>query len=719
VVQARTVSVSNSGPPHFATAAPVPTGRSMLKELPMQPDLLPAVIADRLHQPELRLLLDGLEISSDAALTEAFILTAGGRIVLGAPILAATGDSLFQLRQAMELGWLAAVAEPALAALAAARCAALAAAMETDGGTPVSLPAWVAPMTSETAPGHSMARLVWARLARHQPSLVDPTLTAAAYERLVDAWTLLGPTEWLMEQGGDARLATDPFTGLNGYGCSHRPRPWAVTFASSTASSSSERGYLGAEAARRRMITASFRSSAEEAVTAEAERVRQALTHHFLLPPETAVILAASGTDSELIALALAAAAEERAVTNILLAPEETGSGVPLAARGRHFAIDTARGGSVPKGETVAGFRDDTSLVTIAVRQPDGDVRPATVVDADCAAAVADAIAAGRRPVLHILDVSKTGLRAPSMSCAVALASRYGMALDVVVDACQTRLNPGSVRDYIGRGWIVLVTGSKFFTGPPFSGALLAPAAVAARLAARPLPAGLELYSARPEWPRGQRGVGSLLPDGNHGLITRWQAALAEMQAFADVPTARRRAVLHRFVGHVDCCISETHGLVPVNRQPPGENPVDWDATETIRCFAIRRAAVAFSAETPHDVKDGYLDLGMARKIYVWLNADLWPALEGIAAAADQPVLRRRCHVGQPVAVAIDGRPAAALRVSAGARLVSGEPSLAHLDPDERLERELSDVTIVFGKLSLILTHFDRLTVTSPLPSYA
>jgi hypothetical protein len=606
-----------------------------------------------------------------------------------------------------------------LAALAAARCAALAVAMETDGGTGVSMPAWVAPMTSQTAPDLSIARLIWARLARHQPSLTDRALTVGAYHRLVDAWTVLGPTEWLMEQGGDARLATDPFTGLNGYGCSHRPRPWAVTFASSTASSSSERGYLGAEAARRRMITTSFLSSAAEAITAEAERVRQALALQFQLPPETAVVLTASGTDSELIALALAAAAEDNPATNILLAPEETGSGVPLAASGRHFAIDTAFGRSVPKGEIVPGFRDDTSLITIAVRRPDGGVRPAAAVDADCAAAVAAAIAAGRRPVLHILDVSKTGLRAPSMSCAVALASRYGMSLDIIVDACQTRLHPGTVRNYIERGWIVQITGSKFFTGPPFSGALLAPAPVAARLAVRPLPVGLELYSARPEWPRAQRGLDSLPPTGNHGLITRWQAALAEMEAFADVPTARRRVVLHRFVGHVDRCIDQTYGLVAVNRQPPGDNPVDWDATETIRCFAIRRAAVALSGLTPPGLKDDCLDLAVARKIYVWLNADLWPALAGVAAATDQPTLRRRCHVGQPVAVAIDGRPAAALRVSAGARLVSGEPSLAHLDPDERLERELSDVTMLFCKLSLILKYFDQLTVANPLPTYA
>ncbi|WP_419757369.1 hypothetical protein [Acidisoma sp.] len=685
----------------------------------MQPDVLPAAIADRLHQPELRLLLDGLDIRSDAELAAPFILAGPGKIVLGAPILLAAGDSLFQLRHAIELGWLAAVAEPPLAALAAARCAALAVAMETDAGLGVSLPAWVAPMTSRLPPDLSITRLIWARLARHQPSLPDPVLTEATYDQLVDAWALLGPSEWLMEQGGDARLATDPFTGLNGYGCSHRPRPWAITFASSTASSSSERGYLGAEAARRRMIEESFKGCAGEAVAAEAERVRQALARHFLLQPQTAVVLAASGTDAELIALALSAAAEDRPVTTILLAPEETGSGVPLAARGRHFGVDTALGGSVVKGDTVPGFRPDTTVVTVAVRQPDGGVRPAASIDAECTAAVTAAIAAGRRPILHVINVSKTGLRAPSMNCISSLTALYGSAMDVVVDACQTRLQPGTIRDYIGRGWMVQITGSKFFTGPPFSGALLAPAAVAARLAASALPEGLALYSGRPDWPRLQQGLDRLLPIGNHGLITRWQAALAEMQAFEDVPAARRRDVLHRFVAHVDRCIGKTAGLIALNHQPPTQDPVDWNATDTIRCFAIRRLAIKTGHHPPPEPDDGYLDLALARKIYVWLNADLWPALEDLASAADQDVLQRRCHVGQPVPIAISGRPAAALRVSAGARLVSGEPSLKHLDPDDRLERELSDVTILFRKLSLVLEYFDRLVAVSPLPSYA
>ena len=685
----------------------------------MQPDVLPRAVARLLHLPELRLFLSGLDIRSNEALAESFVLDDAGHLVLGAPILGASGDTLFHLRHAMELGWLAGVTEPALAGLSAARCAALAVALETTAGVGASLPAWVAPMTSQAAPDISIMRLIWARLARHQPRLANAELTSGAYDRLVDSWPLVGPTEWLMEQGGDARLGIDPITGLNGYGCSHRPRPWAVTFASSTASSSSERGWLGAEAARRRMIAASFAGSARTALTQEAANVRQALAAHFALPPQTAVVLAASGTDSELIALALAAAGADRPVANILLAPEETGSGVPLAARGRHFAVDTARGATVPKGETVPGFRDDTSLVPIAVRRPDGGVRPSAEVDADCVAAVTAAIAADQRPVLHILDVSKTGLRAPSMNCVAALGRRYGDAMDVVVDACQTRLNPGTVRDYIGRGWIVQITGSKFFTGPPFSGALLAPAAVARRLASRPLPAGLGLYSGRAEWPSHQPGLQGLPPNGNHGLVMRWQAALAEMMAFAEVPAARRRAVLHRFVYHVDHCIAATPGLLAVSPRPTEGRLLDWDATDTIRCFAIRRTAAPTGGSPQAGPREAFLDLAGTRKVYVWLNADLYPALHDVVPAQDHAVLRRRCHIGQPVALAINGQPAAALRVSAGARLVSGEPSLVHLDPDERLERELGDVTLLFRKLSLILAFFDRLSATNPRPSYA
>ncbi|GAB0115333.1 hypothetical protein AcidC75_28570 [Acidisoma sp. C75] len=682
----------------------------------MLPDLAPHPIARFPHQPELKLLCAEHAIGIEADSERPFVLREG-RIVLGRPSLDGRAEALFHLRHAIELAWLAPLAEPPLAGLAAARAAALAIALETYGAAGATVPGWIAPLTGYGPPDLSTARRIWAKLAAHQPEAGDSPLGAEAHARLAAAWPLLGPAEWLMEQGGDARLGIDPFTGLNGYGCSHRPRPWAVTFASSTASSCSERGYLGAEAARRDLVAASLAGSVHAAIGAQAEAVRAGLARAFDLPEGTGILLAPSGTDAELFALALVEATEDRPVTNILLAPEETGSGVPLAARGRHFAADTARGVPVEKGEVVAGYRGDTTLANIAVRGADGAVRPEQAIDADCLQAVAEAVAAGRRPVLHLLDVSKTGLRAPSTTCAMTLATQHGARMDVLVDACQARLHPGTIQDYLARGWMVAITGSKFFTGPPFAGALLVPEEKMRRLRGVPLAEGLALYCGPADWPAdapqprrpAAEAEAELLP-GNVGLLMRWQAAIAEMRAFAAVPAERRRHILHRFVRHVEASIATTPGLVSVSPHGLTEDAGAWDLTTTIRCFALRRTSGGISQ---------FLDLAEARKVYIWLNADLTEALGTKVSPAERPILARRCHIGQPVAITLEGQAAAALRVSAGARLVSGEPSLAHLDGDERLEQELRDVSLLFAKVGLILAHMDWLTEANPRPTYA
>ena len=245
------------------------------------------------------------------------------------------------------------------------------------------------------------------------------------------------PTHALMATGGDIRLRTDPETLLNGYGCSHRPRPWAITFASSTASSVSERGYMAADVARLLRLEAG-----------------------------TEIVLSASGTDAELLALALThiGGNEDAPICNILIAPEETGRGVPLAARGLHFAVDTALGAKVEPGTLIDGFRPDTRLCTIAVRNGDAQLKPIDGIEADIRDAVKGAIERGERVLLHALDLSKTGILAPRPSLLGELRRRYGSKFDIVVDACQTRMSPSSIGRYLAMDAMVLITGSKFFT---------------------------------------------------------------------------------------------------------------------------------------------------------------------------------------------------------------------------------------------------------------
>jgi hypothetical protein len=517
-----------------------------------------------------------------------------------------------------------------------------------------------------------------------------------------------------MQRGGDNRLYVKPETGLNVYGCSHRPRPWAVTFASSTASSISERGYMAAEAARQRMTLAALRGLDREAVATEALLARREIKSYYRLPSGAEAILAPSGTDGELLAVAITQMdAGDRAIANVVIAPEETGSGVPLAARGRHFATDTAIGSIVEKGAVVAGFDPRTTLVEIRLNELDGSMRAMAAIDDDCSQAVAHGVAEGRKILLHVLDVSKRGRAAPSLEGVKAICARYGDCVDVVVDACQARLSAGAIRACVEAGWLVLVTGSKFFTGPPFSGALLVPPAMVARLERQPLPAGLRGYTSAAEWPD-LPAAAALREDANYGLVLRWHAALGEMNAFAAVPPARRRAILERFCTSVRQMIEQSPDLVmlPV---PPLDRPEsldDWDAVPTIMSFGIH-------SPPQNDGTRTLLDLDRTRQVYQWLNADLTPVLPQAARVFEQDVAVRRCHIGQPVPVTIeDGSVIGALRISAGARLVSGEPSHAGLDEEERVGREIDSVRTIVAKISLILRQFEALQTADPQPSF-
>jgi selenocysteine lyase/cysteine desulfurase len=606
----------------------------------------------------------------------------------------------FRLREALEAAWLEkrGVA-PDLARAAAARAAAQFVMAELDAlgaADRAALPHTVPVMAAQVPPSATFLAQNFA-------------LGGEDAEILRNAWSMLGTAEALMETGGDIRLARDPRTALNGYGCSHRPRPWAVTFASSTASSSSERGYVAADLARLRATAAALRGfPLRRAVKGAIETARRGIAAGFGLKPEEKIILAASGTDTELLALALTHLdSAGKKILNILIAPEETGRGVPMAAKGRHFAIDTALGHDVTFEAPVEGFRPDTELLNIRLRETSGTARPMAAVEAEIEAAVTLGIAAGQRVILHGLDLSKTGLLAPSLACMARLRARHGLAFDIVLDACQARLSPVSVRAYLDLDAVVLVTGSKFFTGPPFAGAALLPASVAARLNTGTLPAGLAAYFGQDDFPPAARCAKALPPRGNFGLALRWHAALGEMKALLRVPPVRRAEILRAFGATVRAAIAAQPALTLLDAPPVYRTAADeeWERLPTIFTFSLR---------APHDPAR-CLNPVEARQVYTWLNTDLSGVLPQEAFVA-----ARICHIGQPVPLAQpsgDGQMGA-LRVSAGARLISGEPSHRSLAAKARLAQEFLDLNTVFLKIDLILRNWGRIAAADPRPSY-
>jgi hypothetical protein len=605
----------------------------------------------------------------------------------------------FYLRQALEHRWLVGHGVPAgRAALAASRAAAqffMPEIAELSVADRAALPSWLPRMAADLPPPPSFL----ASLA--------PQADAADIAKIIAVWALLNTAEALMETGGDIRLERDPRSALNGYGCSHRPRPWAVTFASSTASSSSERGYAAADARRLRTTAALLSSARRPAIAQTLTAARDGIAAIYGLGEGCEIILAASGTDTELLALALThLAAPGARVKNILIAPEETGRGVPMAARGLHFAVDTALGAAVTFEAPISGFRPDTALASIALRTISGALRPAGQVESAIDAEIAAGIAAGERVILHALDLSKTGLLAPGPAFLRRMRQIYGTEnLDIVVDACQARLSPASVRDYLALGAVVLVTGSKFFTGPPFAGAALLPPAIAARLKSGALPAGLDAYFGRDEFPESCPAAERLPPQGNYGLALRWHAALAEMQAFMRVPLAGRAQILADFGAAVRAKIAENPALQLLPQPPIHRAATDepWERLPSIFTFSVR---------APHE--DRCLTLAEARAVYLWLNADLSAVIPGQNAAA------RICHIGQPVKLPQPGGAGAqgVLRVSAGARLISGEPSHQGLGGQARIARELADLATVFDKIDLILRNWNALCAADPAPCY-
>ena len=311
----------------------------------------------------------------------------------------------------------------------------------------------------------------------------------------------LPAVEIMLGEGGDARLALDPVTGRSRYGCSARPDPGPADFGSATASIISPQGYGAARALRQRLADADGRESRSVTYARELQRLRGELIELCGLRDTCGldVVFAASGTDLHVVVAELVSGPATTPTVCINIEAQETGSGVPAALAGRHFSGWTALGSPVSEG-AVSGV-GGAEVITLAARASDGALRPAGEVEAELNAVAKAALAAGRRVLLTVADVSKTGLISPGLDAVAALSERFGERVEVLIDACQFRLSPQTLRAYLDHGFLVAVTGSKFLTGPTFSAALLVPGQVAERLRARLPRPGLRPYSARAEWP--------------------------------------------------------------------------------------------------------------------------------------------------------------------------------------------------------------------------
>ncbi len=248
-------------------------------------------------------------------------------------------------------------------------------------------------------------------------------------------------TALMLVSGGDRRIVPDPVTGRNRYGTLASPAPEEISFASTTASNVSAESFRAAGEALERLIDPG--APAKVSLEAWFDDIRQRIRTAIDVEEKSEVVLAASGTDLELLALALVMGLSARPLTNIVIAPDETGSGVPRAAEGRHYSDLTALGGEAVAGTAVEGVdAGRIGTVTVFIRDAEGRRRDAAEIDADVIAATEAALRADRDVLLHVLDRSKTGLSGVSRAAARHAAELAPGRVHVIVDACQFRCRP-------------------------------------------------------------------------------------------------------------------------------------------------------------------------------------------------------------------------------------------------------------------------------------
>lgn len=323
--------------------------------------------------------------------------------------------------------------------------------------------------------------------------------------------------------------------------------------------------------------------------------------------------------------------------------------------------------------------------------------------DADAAVlrAIEATIAQGAPVLLQIMDASKLGWRAPSAACLDEIARRWPRKVQIVVDACQARLGRRRLRSYLDRGYMVLMTGSKFFGGPAFSGALLVPKGFSRSLDRGEAIAPGFFDVGRCDWPMAWTILRSRFERRpNFGQWLRREGALAEIGSYYAVPGAFRARALAELAAGIDSMIALSPSLRPV---PTGIEKVGVDDEEfaqtTIFPFLLLRDGKPISIAETGAVQQA-------------LTRDMNEEIGG--STADRQVAAQRCLIGQPVRLERqDEALLAVLRLCVGARLVTEIWSPDMAQAQRNLQHVLDRVAVVLMKIELLL---DR-GAAAPMPA--
>lgn len=493
-------------------------------------------------------------------------------------------------------------------------------------------------------------------------------------ERLADLdWSTDEGMADLLISGGDSRLDLNE-EGVNYIMTTPLPQPRLVVRSTSTGATISRENYASCKAMAA-SIAAGERSFASH-MAAVHDRLRELMD----LCEGVSLVTVPSGSDCEFVPVLAAQLMQGpgRSIVNILTGAGEVGSSSALAAGGFVYKDGVPSGRGLRQGDAIEGF-SPVEVMEIGLR----DSLTGRMYYRE--ALWKEPLLAKLREtdgivIFHILESSKMGNVLDILEDVKALKREWGDRLLVAVDACQSRANRQRIQEYLDAECLVMITGSKFYEGPPFSGVTLIPQGISERLAATPrdaIPTGLQDFITRFDVSGPMTSLSEAFGDWkNIGLLLRWNCALNNWGAFHRIPEERRNALIQDWVSGFFSLVEPYPDLILFE----GGEIHSWTKGERNTIISLK--IIGNRRLLPNDVlKD--IHKAMARPI-------MEPP-SGSLTDAQRKALERPFLIGQPVHL---GR-FSVLRVACGAELV------VKMDRNG-VDAELENDAVMLEKLSLL-----------------
>ena len=407
--------------------------------------------------------------------------------------------------------------------------------------------------------------------------------------------------EKLITSGGDERLDIDPESGLNKYNLDVLDHTTIFNRGSCTCNPLNIDSISKFDHPDSIDVQDAFRD------------IRYRLKKLINYPDEDKfnVFLAPSGSDLTYYPLVFSKMLyPDKKICSLVTCPEELGSGT-LKAAGGSFYMERNQFGQKIEKDSLLYAKEPIKLLHFPARNSEGFIIDHRKAILDKIDSVKDYSRIG-----YLVVGSKSGIEND-----IQVISEIQEDVLWVVDLCQFRTRKRLINSLLDLNCMVMITGSKFYQSPPFSGALLVPKSLTGQLKKARfdnLEPFRNLFSQN-DIPESLPVLRSIFQDyDNRGLALRWESAMYEMEAFDRIAIEDSKYTMEQWNKTMMKAINHSECLFPM--------PMQEKTNNTIISFRVKKG-------------DQFLGSDDMRKLFKNIVTDSYPEL----------IEHSKVFIGQPV----------------------------------------------------------------------